>query len=131
MSDNAQLIEEMRWQLKQIEDRKAENQRLLAGIAGGNHTTVVSPDRSVTVLAGPGGVVSEVRLAPEAMRFDAVTLSRTITAAIRDAVAAGGRLAQQSQPPQPQSPRPQPPPPPRRRPTSADDDEPYDTVFDV
>ena len=125
MSDNAQLIEEMRWQLKQIEDRKAENQRLLAGIAGGNHTTVVSPDRSVTVLAGPGGAVSEVRLAPEAMRFDAVTLSRTITAAIREAVAAGGQLAHQ---PQPQA---QPQPQPRRRPASADDDEPYDTVFDV
>jgi hypothetical protein len=131
VSDNAQLIEEMRWQLKQIEDRKAENQRLLAGIAGGNHTTVVSPDRSVTVLAGPGGVVSEVRLAPEAMRFDAVTLSRTITAAIREAVAAGGRLAQQPQPPQRQSPQPQPQSQPRRRPAAADDDEPYDTVFDV
>ena len=28
MSDNAQLIEEMRWQLKQIEDRKAMPDRL-------------------------------------------------------------------------------------------------------
>ena len=129
MSDNAQLIEEMRWQLKQIEDRKAENQRLLAGIAGSNHTMVVSPDRSVTVLAGPGGVVSEVRLAPEAMRFDAVTLSRTITAAIREAVAAGGRLAQQPQPPRPAPARPQPQAQRRRGPV--DDDEPYDTVFDV
>jgi hypothetical protein len=129
--NNDQLIEEMRWQLKQIEDRKAENQCLLAGIAGSNHTTVVSPDRSVTVLAGPGGVVSEVRLAPEAMRFDAVTLSRTITAAIREAVAAGGRLAAQ---PQPQPPMPQPQRAPavqQRRQTRADDDEPYDTVFDV
>ncbi|MFJ9781765.1 YbaB/EbfC family DNA-binding protein [Amycolatopsis sp. NPDC101161] len=121
MSDNAQLIEEMRWQLKQIEDRKAENQRLLAGIAGSGHTTVVSPDRSVTVLAGPGGVVSEVRLAPEAMRFDAVTLSRTITAAVREAVAAGVKPAPvpQRQPPQPQ-----------RKPAPADD-EPYDTVYDL
>jgi DNA-binding protein YbaB len=122
MSDNARLIEEMRWQLKQIEDRKAENQRLLAGIAGSDHTTVVSPDRSVTVLAGPGGVVSEVRLAPEAMRFDAVTLSRTITAAVREAVAAGVKPS--AQPPRPAAP-PRPP-----RPAPADDD-PYDTVFDV
>lgn len=132
MSDNAQLIEEMRWQLKQIEDRKADNQRVLAGIAGSEHITVVSPDRSVTVLAGPGGVVSEVRLAPEAMRFDAVTLSRTITAAIREAVAASGRLGQQP----PQQPVRQAPQPvrqaPQRRRTPADDDEPYDgTVFDV
>ncbi|MEV5720608.1 YbaB/EbfC family nucleoid-associated protein [Amycolatopsis mediterranei] len=122
MSDNAQLIEEMRWQLKQIENRKAENQRLLAGIAGSGHTTVVSPDRSVTVLAGPDGVVSEVRLAPEAMRFDAVTLSRTITAAVREAVAAGVKPS--AQPPRQAAPRrPQ-------RPAPADDD-PYDTVFDI
>jgi len=131
--NNAQLIEELRWQLKQIEDRKAENQRLLAGIAGSDHTTVVSPDRSVTVLAGPGGVVSEVRLAPEALRFDAVALSRTITAAIREAVAAGRGAA----PVPPAGPSPasrQAPPrqaPPQRRPAPADDDPSYDTVFDV
>lgn len=105
---NPQLIEELRWQLKQIEERKAENQRLLTGIAAGG-----SPDRVVTVVAGPGGVVSEVRLAPEAMRLDAVALGRAITAAIREA--AGVR--QQPQP--------------RRRQTPGDDDEPYDTVFDV
>jgi DNA-binding protein YbaB len=132
--NSAQLIEEMRWQLKQIEDRKAENQRLLAGIAGSNHMTVVSPDRSVTVLAGPGGVVSEVRLAPEAMRLDAVTLSRTITAAVREAVAAGGRPA--AGVPQPAEPTRQPPQrqrapsSPQRRP-APDDDDPYGTVFDV
>jgi DNA-binding protein YbaB len=128
MNGNTQLIEEMRRQLKQIEDRKAENQRLLAGIAGSDHTTVVSPDRSVTVLAGPGGVVSEVRFAPEALRSDAVALSRTITAAIREAVAAGRGAAPvpPAGPPPPQ--RPAPPP---RRPAPADDDDPYDTVFDV
>lgn len=128
MTHNTQLIEEMRWQLKQIEDRKAENQRLLDGITGGNHTTVVSPDRSVTVLAGPGGI-SEVRLAPEAMRLDAGALSRTITAAVREAVATGAR--QPAGVPQAAE-RPQPAPQPRRsRPAPADDEDPYDTVFDV
>jgi hypothetical protein len=68
-----------------------------------------------------------VRLAPEAMRFDAVTLSRTITAAIREAVSAGRPLSQPQAPPAPQAPQTQRP----RRQTRADDDEPYDTVFDV
>jgi DNA-binding protein YbaB len=126
--NNAQLIEELRWQLKQIDDRKADNQRILAAIAGSEHTTVVSPDRAVTVLAGPGGVVSEVRLAPEAMRLDAVTLSRTITAAIREAVAAGGRPAQEPQPTRQAAPAGQVA---QRKPNPVDDDEPYDTVFDV
>jgi hypothetical protein len=116
VSGTAQLIEELRRQLELIDDRKADNQRILAGIARSGHTTVVSPDRAVTVLAGPGGTISEVRLAPEAMRCDAVTLSRTITAAIREAVAAGGRPA---------------PPKPTRRPEPPEEDEPYDTVFDV
>ncbi len=92
--DNAQLIEEMRWQLRQIENRKADNQRLLSAVA---------PERCVTVVAGPDGVVSEVRLAPEAMRLDAATLSQAITAAIRGATIG----------------------------KPVEDDEPYDTVFDV
>jgi DNA-binding protein YbaB len=96
---NPELIEELRWQLKQIEERKAENQRLLTGM------TSSSADRVVTVVTGAGGVVRDVRLAPEAMQLDAGTLGRAITKAIRDA---GAR--------------------PRRE---VVDDEPYDTVFDV
>ncbi|MEA5359404.1 YbaB/EbfC family nucleoid-associated protein [Amycolatopsis sp., V23-08] len=99
---NPQLIEELRWQLKQIEERRAENQRLLSG---------TSPDRVVTVVAGPGGGVREVRLAPEAMRLDAAALGRAITTAIREATGA--------------------PQQPLRRRTAGEDDEPYDTVFDV
>jgi hypothetical protein len=113
---NPQLIEELRWQLKQIEERKAENQRLLNGIAAGG-----SPDRVVTVVAGPGGAIGEVRLAPEAMRLDAVTLGRAITVAITTAITEAVReSAGARQQPQP-----------RRRRTPGDDDEPYDTVFDV
>ncbi|MFJ7211539.1 YbaB/EbfC family DNA-binding protein [Amycolatopsis sp. NPDC098790] len=100
---NAQLIEEMRWQLKQIEDRKAENQRRLDEIAESG---------PVTVLTGPDGRVNEVRLAPDAMRLDAGTLSQIITAAIRKAGPAAT-------------------PPSRRKPIPADEDEPYDTVYDV
>ncbi|MET8850071.1 YbaB/EbfC family nucleoid-associated protein [Amycolatopsis sp. NPDC004625] len=132
--NNAQLIEEMRWQLKQIEDRRAENQRALDGITGGNHTTVVSPDRSVTVLAGPGGI-SEVRLAPEAMRLDAGALSRTITAAVREAVAVGGRpvagVPQPAEPPRQPAPGQQSRRPPSRKRAPAEEEDPYDTVFDV
>jgi hypothetical protein len=57
------------------------------------------------------------------MRYDAITLSRTITAAIREAVAAG-RLPGVPHPPPPRV-------APARRPAPADDDDPSDTVFDV
>lgn len=116
MVSNPELIEDLRWQLKLIEDRKAENRRALAGMVAGGPP--------VTVLTGPGGAVSEVRLAPEAMRLDAVTLGRAITAAIQDAA---GAL-----PPSPPAHRQrQPQPQPQRRSVPAAEEEPYDTVYDV
>lgn len=108
---NPELIEEMRWQLRKIEERKADNARLLAQSA-----TLTSPDGTVTVVTA-GGLVQEVRLSQDAMRSDAATLSATITATLRGV-----------------APTPAPQPirvPPRRRPTPAeDDDEPLATVFD-
>jgi DNA-binding protein YbaB len=108
---NPELIEEMRWQLRKIEERKADNARLLA-----ESVTLTSPDGTVTVVTA-GGLVQEVRLSQDAMRSDAATLSARITAALRGVAAP--------------TPAPQPIRVPRRRPTPAeDDDEPYDTVFD-
>jgi len=111
---NPELIEEMRWQLRKIEERKADNARMMAQPA-----TLTSPDGTVTVVTA-GGLVQEVRLTPDAMRSDAATLGATITVTIR-AVAAPARPAE----------APQPIRVPRRRPAPAeDDDEPLTTVFD-
>ena len=110
---NPELIEEMRWQLRKIEERKADNARLLAQSA-----TLTSPDGTVTVVTS-GGLVQEVRLTPDAMRSDAATLSARITATLRGVAA-----------PAP-APTPQPVRVPRRRPApTEDDDEPLATVFD-
>ena len=108
---NPELIEEMRWQLRKIEERKADNARLLAQSA-----TLTSPDGTVTVVTS-GGLVQEVRLSPDAMRSDAATLSARITATLRGVAAP--------------APVPQPVRVPRRRPApTEDDDEPLATVFD-
>lgn len=109
---NPELIEEMRWQLRKIEERKADNARLLT-----QPVTLTSPDGTVTVVTA-GGLVQEVRLTPDAMRSDAATLSARITSTIRGVAA-------------PAHPAPQPVQVPRRRPPPPEeDDEPYDTVFD-
>ncbi|MQA08289.1 MAG: hypothetical protein GEU98_06995 [Pseudonocardiaceae bacterium] len=90
---NPQLIEEMRWQLERISHRKAENERLINQLdaadseLGALTATASSPDRLVTVQAGPGGVIQDVSLTEDALRTDAGTLSRTITATIREATA--------------------------------------------
>ncbi|MFJ4102102.1 YbaB/EbfC family nucleoid-associated protein [Amycolatopsis japonica] len=106
---NPRLIEEMRWQLREIEARKAENAKALAASAG--VTEVTSPDGVVTVTVGPGGVIGEVRLADKAMGSSASALGDLITATIRRALTGE----------------------PAPRPALAEDDhdEPIDTVFDL
>lgn len=109
---NPQLIEEMRWQLREIEARKAENAKALA--AAGGVTEVTSPEGTVTVTVGPGGVIGEVRLTEKAMASSASALGEVITATIRRALT--GEPA----------PRPN-----RPAPAEDDHDEPADTVFDL
>jgi DNA-binding protein YbaB len=46
-----------------------------------------SPDRSVRVVAGAGGAVQDIQLAPEAMRLPSTTLSAMIMSTLRAAVA--------------------------------------------
>lgn len=53
--------------------------------------TASSPDRAVTVVAGPGGAVLDVRLTDQAMRGSAQALGGSIMSALRLAVADGAR----------------------------------------
>jgi DNA-binding protein YbaB len=53
--------------------------------------TASSPDRSVTVVAGPGGAVLDIKLTEQAMRNSAQQLSGSIMSALRLAVADGAR----------------------------------------
>ncbi|MGH3878043.1 MAG: YbaB/EbfC family nucleoid-associated protein [Actinophytocola sp.] len=46
-----------------------------------------SPDRSVRVVAGAGGAVTDIQLTPDAMRLPSTTLSATIMETLRAAVA--------------------------------------------
>ncbi len=130
---NPELIEQMRAQLRQIQERRARNELLLAKLGQAGASTI-SPDGTVTVLTGPGGAVTEVRLADQAMRLDAATLGRTITATIRNAAAAAAPQTQ-NQPVAPVPTVPTPPPAPRpvrtKRPDDPYDEEPIATVFDA
>ncbi|QWF81700.1 YbaB/EbfC family nucleoid-associated protein [Amycolatopsis sp. CA-230715] len=94
---NPELIEELRAQLRTIGARKEENARRLSTMVSGSAT---SPDGAVTVLTAADGAIAEVRLAEHAMRYDAATLSRAITATIQ-AAAASARPAAPPPPPQP------------------------------
>jgi DNA-binding protein YbaB len=51
----------------------------------------MSPDRSVTVVAGPAGAVKDIRLTPEAMRQQPQQLAATIMSTLQTAVADAAR----------------------------------------
>lgn len=51
----------------------------------------VSPDRTVRVVAGTGGTVTDIQLAQDAMRQPAPALAATIMATLREAVAGAAR----------------------------------------
>ncbi|WP_406640538.1 YbaB/EbfC family nucleoid-associated protein [Amycolatopsis sp. WGS_07] len=52
---------------------------------------VMSPDRSVTVIAGPSGSVKDLRLSPDALRQQPDQLASTILATLHQAVAESAR----------------------------------------
>ncbi|TCP53115.1 YbaB/EbfC DNA-binding family protein [Tamaricihabitans halophyticus] len=97
---NPQLIEEMRWQLEKIANRKADNDRLIRqldtadGELAALSVSVNSPDGAVSVQAGPGGVITDIAVTEAALRTDAAELSRILTATVRAAIgkAAEGQL---------------------------------------
>ncbi|AXB43334.1 YbaB/EbfC family nucleoid-associated protein [Amycolatopsis albispora] len=97
MRSNPDLIEEMRWQLEKIQQRKAENERLLTGLGradgeiGALRVTATSPNGTVAVVAGPGGTIQEITVREEALRMDAAGLSRLLTTTAKEAAARAAR----------------------------------------
>lgn len=77
-------------QIKNVDDRFEQ----LAGMRGeleSLQVSATSPDRSVTVVAGPGGAVLDVRLTDDALRLGAQQLGASIMSTLRDAVAGAAR----------------------------------------
>lgn len=89
--------------IAQFENFRAKVRQAEANVAGVGdmqerieqiETTVTSPDGNVTVVAGAGGTVTDLRLDPAAMRLDAAALATTIMSTMRQAVA--GAVQQQA-----------------------------------
>jgi DNA-binding protein YbaB len=56
-------------------------------------TAATSPDRTVTVVAGPGGSILSVEFRPEALRLSPQALSRAVTTTLQQAVAQSARAS--------------------------------------
>jgi DNA-binding protein YbaB len=91
------LVSELHEKLRRIDELKRQGDQRQAALTrmkdeiGAMSVTVSSPDRAVTVVAGPGGGVQSVRLSEEALQGSAIQLSSTITTTIQEAVAAAAR----------------------------------------
>ena len=83
-------FEQFQAQIKNMDDRFEH----LAGMQEElEHLQVraTSPDQSVTVVAGPGGSVVDIRLTEDALRLGAEQLSTELMATVREAVADAAR----------------------------------------
>lgn len=90
-------MEQLRQQLARLEKTKQETDARLARIGdmraevAAVEARVTSPDRSVTVVAGPGGSVKNITFAEEARRLSPTQLSQITMATLRQAVAEAAR----------------------------------------
>jgi DNA-binding protein YbaB len=89
-----ELIEQAERDVARLRAQQAENDRLISGIRGAQSelreltAQAVSPDGTVTVVAGAGGIVQSVQLSDRAMSGNAKTLAASINAAVQDAISA-------------------------------------------
>jgi DNA-binding protein YbaB len=83
-------FEKFQSKIQNVDDR-------LAGIDGMRgeledlEATATSPDRAITVVAGPGGAIKDVRFTDDALRQRPQALSSALMSTLRDAVAEAAR----------------------------------------
>ncbi len=83
-------FEQFQAQIQNLDDRFSHLADMRDELATLEVTTT-SPDHSITVVAGPGGAVRDIRFTEEALRLGAEQLSDLVMATLRDAVADAAR----------------------------------------
>ncbi|MFD9959114.1 YbaB/EbfC family nucleoid-associated protein [Amycolatopsis sp. NPDC058986] len=83
-------FERFQSKIRNVDDRLAGIEGMRAELSA-LEATVTSPDRAVTVVAGPGGAVLDVRFTEEALRQSPQALSAALMSTLREAVAESAR----------------------------------------
>jgi DNA-binding protein YbaB len=79
-------FEQFQAKLQHVDEQFSGVGQLQAEIAG-LEVSATSPDRSITVVAGPGGAIKDIRFTDAALRQSPQELSSTVLATLRQAVA--------------------------------------------
>lgn len=83
-------FERFQSRIRQADDRFTDIDGMQTELAG-LEATATSPDRAVTVVAGPGGSVLDVRFTEDALRLRPQTLSSAVMSTLQQAVADAAR----------------------------------------
>jgi hypothetical protein len=83
-------FERFQSRIRNVDDRFATIRDMQAELTA-LEATAGSPDRSVTVVAGPGGPVTDIRFAADALRLSPQALSAAVMGTLRQAVAEAAR----------------------------------------
>ncbi|GAB3005641.1 YbaB/EbfC family nucleoid-associated protein [Amycolatopsis acidiphila] len=83
-------FEQFQARLRHVDEQFADVAAMQAELTA-LEATATSPDRSVTVVAGPGGAVKDIRFTDAALRQSAPALSAAVLATLRQAVAEAAR----------------------------------------
>jgi DNA-binding protein YbaB len=83
-------FEQFQAQIKNMDDRFEHLAGMRSELAA-LEVTAHSPDQAITVVAGPGGSITDIRITEDALRLGAERLSSELMATVRDAVADAAR----------------------------------------
>ena len=92
-AEHSEILEQMREGVRKIEEANAAAEDRVARYEGlsdtlaGVETTKTSTDQAVSVTAGPGGSIRDIRFGPDASRLSPSKLSEVVMATLRQAVA--------------------------------------------
>lgn len=97
MANSAELLEQMRQKLEQMQQANRRAEARAAGFDAMNRelaaveATAYSADRSVTVVAGINGAVKSIQFSDDIERISPALLSQTVMSTLQEAVAEAAR----------------------------------------
>jgi DNA-binding protein YbaB len=83
-------FEQFQAQIKNVDDRFEQLAGMQSELAS-LEVTVTSPDRSITVVTGPGGAVRDIRFTEDALQLGAQRLGSLLMSTLQEAVADAAR----------------------------------------
>ena len=90
LDDLQRKVDSLKAAARRAEEQQGDVGQLREQIAA-VQASITSTDKAVTVIAGPGGSITDIRFTQDALRLSAIQLSSTVMSTVQQAVAAAAR----------------------------------------